>query len=262
MAADSDVDLNAGFYFKNSKLQLGAASRLLEICKIKPNETVLDVGCGDGKITAQLSKAAPKGKVIGVDASSSMIVFAKGQHPSSEFPNLEFKLGKIEDQSFKDKFDHIFSFSCFHWVRKPHEALRSLCKSLKKGGELTFLTYPQESLYYEFMQKALKAYPEYKHLSAYNTMLSIEEYQDILKGSNMSIELFTPREIMTSHSDLDELKAFIKGWLTSFVPLPESEHDKYINLVIEESLSYQILSDDGRINLPYTELIIKATKLS
>lgn len=44
---------------------------------IKPTNHVLDLGCGPGKITAELSEMIPRGKILGIDSSASMINHAK-----------------------------------------------------------------------------------------------------------------------------------------------------------------------------------------
>jgi ubiquinone/menaquinone biosynthesis C-methylase UbiE len=45
------------------------------------DEHILDVGCGDGKVTAELARAVPKGSVTGIDASPEMIRFARKTFP-------------------------------------------------------------------------------------------------------------------------------------------------------------------------------------
>ncbi len=56
------------------------------------NEAVLDVGCGDGRVSHQLSLRVPEGRVVGIDSSASMIEFARANHASQR--NLSFAVSR------------------------------------------------------------------------------------------------------------------------------------------------------------------------
>lgn len=260
MTIKEKVDLNAQHYRRHSKLQLGLASELLSSYKFKSTATVLDVGCGDGRITEEIAERLPKGKVIGIDASENMIELAKASYPRKEHPNLQFFQSKAEDYKTKEKFDTIVSFSCFHWVRKAPQALKQLCSYLKPGGDLLILTYPRESKYYQFMQEALQDYPKYAKLAAYHTMLAILEYKKILTSCGVEFQKFEARKLHASYKNKKAIKDYVRGWLASYVPLPESLHDEYLDLVAEKSLAYAEDLGDSMIHLPYTALMIRGKK--
>ncbi|HEX2623263.1 MAG TPA: methyltransferase domain-containing protein, partial [Phototrophicaceae bacterium] len=63
-------------YAKNSGAQLGWARELITKLNLKGDEALLDVGCGDGKITAELARAVPDGFVLGVDSSPDFVAYA------------------------------------------------------------------------------------------------------------------------------------------------------------------------------------------
>lgn len=158
---DDLLDLDAGYYVKHSSLQKSLAKEILDNYPMSPRAHILDVGCGDGRITAELANVANQGKVLGIDASPGMIEFASRNFPKTEFPNLDFLQGMAEEVEFSQQFDLIVSFSCFHWLKDPKRAIRQLSSSLKQGGEMLILTYPKESPYYRYLQTALENYPEY-----------------------------------------------------------------------------------------------------
>lgn len=62
---------------------------------LKGNEHILDVGCGDGKITADISKFVPNGFVLGIDLAKPMIEWAKKQYHPMEYSNLSFQEGNL-----------------------------------------------------------------------------------------------------------------------------------------------------------------------
>ncbi|MCB1109758.1 MAG: class I SAM-dependent methyltransferase, partial [Chlamydiia bacterium] len=172
MGNQSNLDLNADQYTKNSEIQLTLADKLLENYPIKKNAKILDIGCGDGRITSDLAHKAPNGKVIGLDASQNMIEYAQQHYPKNKCPNLEFVLEKAEELSITEKFDLIVSFNCFHWVRPWKEALKRFYDILNPKGEILFLTYPLENPFYKPFIEASKHFPEFIDQAAHTTMFS------------------------------------------------------------------------------------------
>ena len=67
---------NAELYRERSTLQQAMAAEVLQALEMTGSEGVLDVGCGDGRITLEIARRVPKGYVVGVDASSHMIELA------------------------------------------------------------------------------------------------------------------------------------------------------------------------------------------
>jgi len=256
------TDLDALYYQSHSQPQQDRAQELLQLLSISETASVLDVGCGCGNIIADISKRAPKGNSIGIDASHEMIKLAKQTYPREKFSNLEFQEVKAEEMSFPDfSFDAVISFSCLLWVREPRKALDLMCKSLKSGGELLILTYLKESAYISFFEKTLdKKFPSYKGQSAARSMLSIKEYQEVLESNRMKLEVFRPEWRFSKYKNVEALKAYIKGWLNSYVSLPLALHDTFLEIAAEESFSESVAHTKDEIVLPYQLLAIKARK--
>jgi len=101
-----------------SKHQKEWGCNLISELSFTGNETVLNLGCGDGILTEQLSLSVPYGKVLGIDASIHMIKTVKMLDRS----NLEFVHMDINRMDFKNEFDLIFSNAALHWV-KDHKRL-------------------------------------------------------------------------------------------------------------------------------------------
>jgi trans-aconitate methyltransferase len=83
---------NAADYAANSAAQQIWARELIAQLHLRGDERILDVGCGDGKVTAELARAVPKGSVTGIDASPEMIRFARKTFPPGKQLNLEFQV--------------------------------------------------------------------------------------------------------------------------------------------------------------------------
>ncbi|HEY9910167.1 MAG TPA: class I SAM-dependent methyltransferase [Thermosynechococcaceae cyanobacterium] len=123
-------------YARNSEAQLKWAQELRSGLHLKGNESVLDVGCGDGKITADFAAALAQGKVIGVDSSPEMIAYAQRTYPTSQFPNLTFTCGDARSLTFEPEFDLVFSNATLHWVDNHRAFLQGANHALQLGGRL------------------------------------------------------------------------------------------------------------------------------
>jgi trans-aconitate methyltransferase len=91
---------NAADYAANSAAQQIWARELIAQLHLRGDERILDVGCGDGKVTAELARAVPKGLAAGIDASPEMIRFARNTFPPGKHPNLEFQVMDAREISF------------------------------------------------------------------------------------------------------------------------------------------------------------------
>lgn len=127
-------EFDAEKYEKASDHQKEWGTRLIADLNLKGSECVLDLGCGDGSITAQIAELLPEGKVVGIDASEGMI----GAAMPKERHNLHFRRMDINDLDFVEQFDVIFSNAALHWVKDHKRLLRNVRRSLRSGGLLRF----------------------------------------------------------------------------------------------------------------------------
>ncbi|MFC1737123.1 methyltransferase domain-containing protein [Candidatus Hydrogenedentota bacterium] len=121
-------------YEKTSKHQREWGGKLISELRLSGNERVLDLGCGDGAITAQIGELVPHGFVVGVDSSKGMIETAAKYVRD----NIEFKLMDINGMAFEEEFDLVFSNAALHWVNDHEKLLTNAWKSLRNGGMVRF----------------------------------------------------------------------------------------------------------------------------
>src|SRR5271170_5090283 len=126
------TEWNASEYARISTLQAAMASEVLALLDLKGMERVLDVGCGNGKTTAEIAARLPQGSVVGVDASADMIAFAATHE--AVHSNLQFAVADARQLPYHDEFDLVVSFNALHWIPQQDLALRSIHSALKRDG--------------------------------------------------------------------------------------------------------------------------------
>jgi trans-aconitate 2-methyltransferase len=92
-------------YQHHSSAQEILAEGIISGLNVEGNEHILDIGCGDGKITTKLASFVPHGQVLGIDSSVEMVEFARNRFPSSGHANLRFEQMDVLDLKFESKFD-------------------------------------------------------------------------------------------------------------------------------------------------------------
>lgn len=123
------MDWNAEDYDSKHDFVFKYGEALLDYLPSQPNK-ILDVGCGTGELTAQIS--AKNYDVTGVDQSKNMIDKAK-----ANFPNINFIQGDILKLAFEpETFDTIFSNAVFHWITNQEELIEKIHTVLKQDGFL------------------------------------------------------------------------------------------------------------------------------
>jgi trans-aconitate 2-methyltransferase len=122
---------NPADYARHSQGQEVLARELLTSLHLHPQEHVLDVGCGDGRMTAEIARMVPEGRVVGIDRSGEMVGFA-----SEHFvlPHLSFQTADAASLPFDDEFDVVYSSAVLHWVQDHKSALAGIARSLRAGG--------------------------------------------------------------------------------------------------------------------------------
>src|SRR3954451_14639600 len=111
--------------------QLGR--EVMERLELRGDETVLDAGCGSGRLTQLLVERLPEGRVIGVDASASMIEAARERLGAG----ADLRVGDLVGLDLGgDTVDVVFSTATFHWIADHDALFASLRKALRPGGRL------------------------------------------------------------------------------------------------------------------------------
>jgi trans-aconitate 2-methyltransferase len=124
---------DAAAYDRVSAPQVEWAERVLERLPLRGDETVLDAGCGSGRVTRLLLDRLPRGRVVAVDSSQSMVDHAREALDPERATVLRADLAELE---LDERVDAVFSNAVFHWI-PDHDALFArLHAALRPGGPL------------------------------------------------------------------------------------------------------------------------------
>ena len=233
------TEWNAAEYVRRSSLQEAMAGEVLALLDLTGSERVLDVGCGDGRITAEIASRVPRGSILGVDSSHDMISFATDHFSPSVRPNLRFEVANARCLPFRDEFDLVVSFNALHWVPEQDAALRSICSAMKSSGRAQLRLVPVGE------RKSLEAVLEETRLSSRWSgyfsdfrdpylRMTPDEYKAAAERNGLRV-----RRIHTEQKawDFESHPAFVAFGSVTFVEwtrrLPEAEKPAFITDVLD-----------------------------
>lgn len=122
-------------YQRISGPQFSWGKKVLARVSVCGDETVLDAGCGTGRLTRELLELLPRGRVVAVDLSQNMLRTAREQLLDFQ-GRVQFAAVDVQHLPFERCFDGIFSTATFHWVPDHDQLFRSLYAALRPGGWL------------------------------------------------------------------------------------------------------------------------------
>ena len=140
------TDWDAERYHRVSNPQLEWGRRVLHRLAPQPGDRVLDIGCGTGRLTAELVAALGEGTVVAVDRSEAMLREAAAQavepagphrlHDDRPSVRVYFVRADGSILPFVDAFDAVLSTATFHWILDHDQLFASIYRALAPGGRL------------------------------------------------------------------------------------------------------------------------------
>ena len=124
---------DARTYDRSSEPQQAWASEVLaRLAGIAPDATVIDVGCGTGRVTEALVGLVPRGRVLAIDASPEMVALASARLRD----RAEVWCQDVLELDLEQRVDAIVSTATLHWVRDHERLWARLARALRAGGKL------------------------------------------------------------------------------------------------------------------------------
>lgn len=253
-------------YQKSSSAQQKWARELITKMGLQGSEAVLDMGCGDGKVTSEIATHLKTGCIVGIDSSIDMIELATKTFPIKEHPNLHFKLKDFQDINYESKFDLIFSNAALHWIKGHGNILKQIQKSLKPDGRI-------------LIQMGGKGNAE-KILDIADELINEERWNDYFNGFTFPYGFYGPEiynkwlneanlkpvrvELISKdmvQNGMDGLKSWIRTvWLPYTQRIPEDLREDFINELANRYLEQHPLDNEGRVHVDMVRLEVEAFK--
>jgi trans-aconitate 2-methyltransferase len=241
------TEWNAPGYANISGLQQAMAAEVLALLDLKDATRVLDLGCGNGKVTAVIATRIPYGRVVGVDASAEMIAYATDHFGPDSYPNLHFEVSDICKIDYKDEFDLVVSFNALHWIPQQEEALRAIRAAMKTGGVAQLRLVPKgERTSLEDVLEETRKSPKWSsyydgYLDSY-LHLTPEQYAALAEQNGLHV---VSRDVNDKSWNFGSRQGFFAFGSVTFVEwtrrLPEEAKPKFINDVLD---SYSKVAGD------------------
>lgn len=254
-------------YRNNSPAQERWAGEMLGKLGLCGTERVLDLGCGDGRITAAIAALVPGGEVLGVDSSPEMVRYARATYSAGSHPNLSFALHDFRDLPVLGTFDLAFSNAALHWVGDQVAVLSGVRDNLVPGGRLFFQMGGKGNLsgFIRHILPEITSRPRWEpYLGGFPFpyhFFGISDYTAFVRAAGLvplRVELI-PKE-MTYPTPEGLAGWFRTTWLPYTGQVPEADRDELIREVITLFLRRFPPRCDGSISVPMVRLEVEAVK--
>ncbi|XP_047513726.1 juvenile hormone acid O-methyltransferase-like [Pieris napi] len=267
--------LNVKLYNKSNSLQNTHALKYLEeyknIINWKKDSTIVDIGCGDGRLTSKIFKEViPTCKTMtGSDISEDMIRFAN-EHYASErvnFTTLNIE-GELPDQ-LRERFHHAISCFALNWCLRQETAFQNIYDILKDQGSCFAIVGGKVSIFdaYRTLAKAEKWKPWVtdveRYISPYHdSQDSLKDMQQLLCKTGFTIIKLEHKLIFHEYENQENFK----GAIMSVLPfkIPDELHDDYftdltqeMQIIDTEKFNYSKSSNDFVFNVQVLVLYVE-----
>jgi len=258
----------SGSYSEKSIIQRSASELLLGLLEIQKSDSILDVGCGTGKITRRLRDLV-SGKVVGVDPSPGMIETAKKENGGER---IEFFVLNAEKINFHEEFSVIFCNSTMQWFEDFPAAAKNFFNSLKKNGKVGIQAPAKTNYCPNFLAGIEKIMNDTRTKSIFATFVnpwlffdSEDEYSSILRDAGFSIELCRIEEIKSMHSPMEVYEIFFSGAAAGYLNQKyysakfKPDYISDFEQIMKEAFDSQA-DAENLVKLVFNRIYIKAVK--
>ncbi|OPY78545.1 MAG: Trans-aconitate 2-methyltransferase [Syntrophorhabdus sp. PtaU1.Bin058] len=249
-------------YEEASAHQKEWGSALIGELDLQGDERVLDLGCGDGVLTAQIAGLVPNGRVTGIDASQGMIEAALPRTRD----NLRFILMDINAIGFHEEFDVVFSNATLHWIKDHRRLLRHVRRSLRDMGRVRFNFAGEGNCLYFFrvIREAMSLEKYSPYFAGFQWpwyMPPLDEYRELVKEAGFHEARVWGENADRYFPDTDTMVRWVdQPNLVPFLPcIPEEQRAGFREWVVKRMIE-ETQQQDGRCFETFRRINVSARK--
>lgn len=224
---------------------------LIDLLAPKPNEYILDLGCGDGTLALEIQKY--NAKVIAVDLSEDMVKKAKSK-------GLEAYVLSATNLEYKNKFNAVFSNAVLHWVKDSNLAIKQINKVLKPNGRFVAEFGAEHNI--EQLVDAIKEVflknPQYGIFNNPWNFQSETIYEKLLKNNGFKIDYM---EVIKRPTAIDDISNWLDIFANGIISNLNKQDKISFKNEVKDILKPKLYSSQNGWVIDYVRLKIKATKV-
>ncbi len=252
---------NPETYSKNNALQYNFAMGILKTIEIDPCSRILDIGCGDGKITFELAELANEGCVIGTDVSFFMVEHAAKTYQAQQ--NLGFMQMDGSKNKFINQFDLITSFNCLHWIKDQEKTLYGIARAAVKNAKIVLLLSHKKSIYHYALDGICgnsKWLPYFKNYVNPRSFFDVDAYKNILVQAGLKDIEISEEELTYNFDSRESLIAFFDSSMANVKQVPIEKKEEFLDDYCNEFLKQLNLKNTNHFPVVFWSLIVKAER--
>ena len=238
-------------YGRNARFVADLGDAVLALLAPAPGERILDLGCGDGVLTARIVEIGAS--VIGIDSSPAQVAAARAR-------GIDARVGEGTALAVAGPFDAVFSNAALHWMRPPEAVAIGVARSLASGGR--FVGEMGGAGCVQKIRTALHKGLEARGVDPWSVdpwyFPNEREYGAVLTAAGFRVDSIAliPRPT--------PLPSDVRAWLETFAKcfttaLPEGERDGFLDDT-QAALRDQLRDADGTWVADYVRLRFLARK--
>jgi trans-aconitate methyltransferase len=241
---------SAQSYDTHARFVSDLAGEVLGWLDPKPGERILDLGCGDGVLTAELASGGVQ--VVGIDTSDDLLRAAKAR-------GLDVRNMDGQALKFDGEFDAVFSNAALHWMRDGTAVISGVARALRPGGRFVaeFGGHGNVAAIVTAILAVAKARGQSSELAAPWFYPTPAEYRELLESAKLSVRRIGlyPRPTPLKTGMAEWLKLFRKPFFEQFGDEAENALEECVEL-----LRPSLCDSRGNWTADYVRIRVEAVK--
>lgn len=218
--------------------------------------TILDVGCRQGHITAELAKHYHQQRFVGLDNQEEAIAKAT----EKKLNNLDFEVGDALSFPYHHDFDAVVSFNCLLWIKDKQKALHHIYQALKPGGKAFLQLFvlhgrPKNDrfLYQTALSDNWQSY--FRNFAIDYYEITLAELNALLQNEGFIIHRMEFAQYETHFDNSEFMREWMGSWASHKNAVPLKKRTHFMQATIDAYLEYYQHKEDKPF--PYYEYLLE-----